>query len=125
MDPAQLRKKVFLLDKERRRLYEKLTRPLAMISGSLYQISRTCGNPRCKCARGKLHRSWYLSRRKEGRTRLIYIGSVVPEWLSTRVSRYKRYQRSLAAVRKIDREISEVFNQLRDEKIERFEAMER
>lgn len=48
-----------------------------MVAGSLFQMR--------KCARGQLHASWYLSRRQEGRTKLIYIGSVVPDLLSKRV----------------------------------------
>jgi hypothetical protein len=92
-----------------------------MISGSLYQMHRPCGNPRCKCARGKLHSSWYLSTRKDKKTNLIYIGKIIPEWLSTRVRRYQRYQKTLADIRKIDSEISSSLNQLRDAKMKTFD----
>jgi len=77
-----------------------------MVSGSLFQMRRQCGNPRCKCARGELHASWYLSRHWEGKTKLTYIGRVVPDWLQKRVGRYQIHQKRLAAIRKIDAEIS-------------------
>jgi len=92
-----------------------------MVSGSLFQMRRRCGNPRCKCARGELHTSWYLSKRKDKKTKLIYIGKIVPEWLSTRVLRYQSYQKTLAEIRKIDSEISSSLNQLRDTKLKTFD----
>lgn len=92
-----------------------------MVAGSLFQMRRQCGNPRCKCARGELHASWYLSRHKEGKTKLTYIGRVVPDWLSRRARRYQSHQKRLAEIRKIDTEISKGLNQLRDEKVQSFE----
>lgn len=121
MDLSRLRQKVLHLDQKRLSLIKSLLQPLPMISGSLYQMHRSCGNPRCKCARGELHTSWYLSTRKEKKTKLIYIGKIVPERLSTRVLRYQRYQRTLAEIRKIESEISVTLNQLRDEKLKRFD----
>jgi len=113
------------MDKQRRDLLRQALRPSAMIPGSLFQMRRRCGNPRCKCYRGKLHASWYLSRPKEGKTKLTYIGRIVPDWLSQRVGRYQQYQKRLAAIRKIDAEISRDLNRLRDGKVQSFEQAER
>lgn len=121
MDLSRLRQKILLLDQKRLSLIKTLLRPLPMISGSLYQMHRPCGNPRCKCAGGKLHSSWYLSTRKDKKTKLIYIGKIVPEWLSTRALRYQSYQKTLAEIRKIDSEISGTLNQLRDAKLKTFD----
>lgn len=120
MDASRLRQKILLLDQKRLSLIKTLLQPLPMISGSLYQMHRSCGNPHCKCARGELHSSWYLSTRKGNKTKLIYIGKIVPEWLSIRVLRYRRYQKTLAKIRKIDSEISGTLNQLRDGKLKSF-----
>lgn len=92
-----------------------------MIGASLYQMHRRCGNPRCKCARGDLHTSWYLSRRQQGRTKLTYIGRIVPDWLAKRIGRYQQHQKILARIRKIDAQISRSLNSLRDEKLESLE----
>lgn len=121
MDLSRLRQKILLLDEKRLSFIKQLLQPLPMISGSLYQMHRSCGNPRCKCARGELHSSWYLSKRKDKKTKLIYIGKIVPEWLSTSVRRYRRYQKTLAEIRKIDSEISVTLNQLRDAKLKSFD----
>lgn len=121
VDLSRLRQKIILLDEKRLSLIKRLLRPLPMISGSLYQMHRSCGNPRCKCARGELHSSWYLSTRKDKKTKLIYIGKIVPEWLSTSVRRYQSYQKTLADIRKIDSEISVTLNQLRETKLKTFD----
>jgi hypothetical protein len=123
VNPSRLRQKVGRLDERRGKLLRRVLRPGPMISGSLYQMKRRCGNPRCKCTRGHLHTSWYLSRRHGGRTKLTYIGRIVPDWLATGVGRYGRYQKTLAAIRKIDSEISGYLNELRDDKVETFEQV--
>lgn len=121
MDLSRLRQKILLLDEKRLSLIKTLLHPLPMISGSLYQMHRPCGNPRCKCARGELHSSWYLSTRKDKKTNLIYIGKIVPERLSTRVRRYQSYQKTLAEIRRIDSEISSSLNKLRETKLKTFD----
>ena len=125
MHASKLRQRVHRLDEQRRIVLGQVLRPLPMIAASLYQMRRRCGNPRCKCARGHLHASWYLSRHREGRTKLTYIGRIVPDWLATRVGRYQKHQKSLARIRKIDAEISGSLNKLRDEKLEGFEGAQK
>lgn len=114
MDASKLRQRVQRLDQQRGALLTQLMRVRGrMVVGSLYQMRRCCGNPNCKCARGEKHVSWYLSRGVQGRTKLVYIGRVVPAWLSERVQRHQRYQRLLAQVRKLDGDISVCLNELR------------
>jgi len=121
MDASGLRRRVVDLDERRRSLTHQVLRPWPMVGGYLFQMRRRCGNPRCRCVKGKLHVSWYLSRREQGRTRLKHIGRIVPEWLAERVKRYRDHQKALAAIRKIDREISGLLNQLREEKTKTLE----
>ena len=125
MDVSKLRQNIIRLDQQRRMLLQQVLRPSPMIGGSLYQMRRRCGNPRCKCARGHLHASWYFSRRQQGRTKLTYIGRIVPDWLAKRIGRYQRHQKILARIRKIDAEISISLNKLRDEKLESFEQAQK
>jgi len=121
MDAATLRQRVRDLDLRRRQLIENALRPLPMVLGYLFQMRRRCGRPGCRCAKGKLHVSWYLSRRLERKTRLAHLGRIVPEWLAPRVRRYRDVQRSLAAIRKIDREISGLLNRIRDHQLKSLE----
>lgn len=121
MDDTARRQRVRDLDKERSALVAAALRPASMTRGSVYQMARACGNPRCRCARGELHVSWYLSDRKEGRTQLVYVGARVPRELAERARRYQEYQRRLARIREIDREISRHLNGMRDGKTVAFE----
>lgn len=125
MDPSKLRQKIVRLDQQRHLLLQQVLRPSPMIGASLYQMRRRCGNPRCKCARGHLHASWYLSKRQQGRTKLTYIGKIVPDWLTKRIHRYQQHQKTLARIRKIDAQISSSLNKLRDEKLESFEQAQK
>ena len=117
----KLRQKVRDLDRQRQTLLHHVLRPFPMVVGYLFQMRRSCGHPGCQCARGKLHVSWYLSRREEGTTRLKHIGRIIPEWLSERVKRYRDHQKALAAIRKIDREISGLLSRIRDDKLQTLE----
>lgn len=121
MDAATLRQRVRDLDHRRRQLIEDALRPLPMVVGYLFQMRRRCGQPGCRCARGRLHVSWYLSRRAAGKTKLSYLGRIIPDWLAPRVRRYRDFQRSLASVRKIDREISALLSKLREQKVRTLE----
>jgi len=121
MDAARLRQKVGRLDRQRRALFDRVLRPKPMVAGSLYEMKRKCGKPGCKCTRGEPHASWYLSRAEQGRTKLRYIGKIVPDRLARRVLRYQRHQKVLAQIRKIDTEISGYLNQLRDQVTESLE----
>lgn len=121
MDADKLRQEVRDLDLRRRTLLHHVLRPLPMVVGYLFQMRRRCGNPRCRCAKGRLHISWYLSRRQRGKTKLKHVGRVIPEWLTERVRRYRDHQKTLAAIRKIDREISGLLNRIRDDKLKSLE----
>ncbi len=114
MNISKTRKHILELNEERNELVKTLLRPGKMVQGSLYQIARVCGNPNCKCARGQKHVSWYLSTREKGRTKLTYVGPVIPMQLEERAQRYQRRRKRLARIREIDREISRLLNMLRD-----------
>lgn len=121
MELSKLRQKVYQLNRERSNLLNRVLRPGKMVRGSLYQMGRCCGNPNCKCTRGEKHISWYLSQRIEGKTRLTYIGKIVPVWFSEQVHRYQHHQKILAQIRKIDTEISNSLNKLRDTMVQTIE----
>lgn len=121
MNLSRLRQKIHRLDKERRELLKKVLHPRKMIQGSLYRMRRSCGKPGCRCAKGDKHVSWYLSRAVEGKTKLTYIGRIVPAWLEQRVRRYQRHHKVLARIRKIDAEISSSLNKLRDARVQTIE----
>jgi hypothetical protein len=44
-----------------------------ILNGSLVTMARTCGNPRCKCAKGDKHVSLYLAIRTPKGRKMIYV----------------------------------------------------
>ncbi|MBT9161049.1 MAG: hypothetical protein DDT27_01426 [Dehalococcoidia bacterium] len=126
MNASKLRQEIGLLNKERSKLLDRVIRPGRMVKGSLYQMGRSCGNPNCKCCKyAKKHVSWYLSRGMEGKTKLTYVGRIVPSWLADSVKRYQHHQKLLARIRKADARISDGLNQLRDAMVQTIEEARR
>jgi hypothetical protein len=71
--------------KIRSRLRQLLLARRGMLHGSLVLMKRKCGGANCRCTRGELHESWYLSIWEDGRTRMVYIPKAwehrVREWV--------------------------------------------
>jgi hypothetical protein len=66
----------------------KLTKLISenpFIRGSMTKRKLTCGNPTCKCAKGKLHLAFYLGVRFMGKRRIIHVPTewvpVIRQWL--------------------------------------------
>ena len=76
-------------DRQSRSRLAKLVHNRRLLRGSLVTMARTCGNPRCKCARGKKHVSLYLSIRVGNQRKMIYIP---PKWEKTLRSWVEAYQ---------------------------------
>jgi len=55
-----------------------------VMRGSLVTMRRTCGKKSCRCTRGALHASLYVSQSSGGKTRLAYVpaecAQAVREW---------------------------------------------
>ena len=51
----------------------KLVHEEPLVHGTLTLRHVTCGNPRCRCARGKRHPALYLTVRHEGRTHQVFV----------------------------------------------------
>lgn len=61
--------------KNRRRTPKKKMAALGpLMRGSVVQLEATCGNPNCRCARGRKHKKWYYSMSRKGKTKIIYLG---------------------------------------------------
>jgi hypothetical protein len=59
----------------RSRLHQVLSQTVGFLRGSLIEMARRCGNPRCRCASddANKHRSLYLGYSHEGKTTMQYI----------------------------------------------------
>jgi hypothetical protein len=77
------------------------------LRGTLLERFRTCGNPRCKCARGQEHRAVCLLLRQDGRLRQLYI----PQAYEARVRQWVANHQELKKL--IDQVRDEYWHQVR------------
>ena len=78
-------------DRQARSELAKLIHSKRLLCGSLVTMSRTCGNPSCKCIKqGEKHVSLYLSIKSGKKRKMICIPK---KWESTITGWVKNYQR--------------------------------
>jgi len=54
-------------------LLRLMTSPAEVLPGSFYLLRRKCGKPSCRCAQGRLHASWVLTRSESGQHKLYSV----------------------------------------------------
>lgn len=108
------RKKIHLLDKERRQYIFKLLHGKQMVQGIPYKIFKKCGNKNCKCNKGELHGPYpALSVCKNGKQRIVMIRKEDIMKILPEAKRYKRYQQVVAKIRKINKEIDKILEEVK------------
>lgn len=109
---SRLRQSLVRLKEEISRLLPTFLARESLVAGSVYELRRKCGKPRCCCTEGELHSSWALSWSEAGRTRL---SSVPPgRWVELRLltRRYQEFRNSRARLVKIHQEMIQIIDQM-------------
>lgn len=65
-----------------------------LIRGSFGVRARVCGKAGCRCTRGELHESKYLSATVDGQVRLVHVPSSDEFRVAECVARYRRFQQA-------------------------------
>jgi len=73
------------------------------ISGSLVTIRRRCGNKRCRCTRGELHMGFYLTHKKNKKTKTIYVPVKLHNEVVKWIQEYKRIKKVMEDVTRLQR----------------------
>jgi len=63
-----------------------------LIRGSFGTRRRVCGNPGCRCARGELHESKYLTATDGGTARQVHVPAADEVRVAAGVTRYRRFR---------------------------------
>lgn len=110
-------------DSERRRRLSRLRRSLRrcvdeigelilvfmsrrpVIKGSVYELKRKCGKPRCKCTRGQLHKRMVLSFSEQGKTKLRVIPGANLAEVSAMVGDYQGLRQARARLVRLHRKM--------------------
>jgi len=119
LKPDEIRKVIWGLSSRRSRLQTRLSSPPPMTGGCLHTIYKKCGNPNCQCATGKKHGPYLaLVSKVNGKSKLTYVNdSDVIE----KASRYQKYNKDMARLRKINEKIFYWLKILRDKNTTTYE----
>ena len=116
MDISKVRKKIKDSSLDRFKIEMNMLRVLSrkkMLSGSVVKKYKACGKAGCKCTRGELHGPfYYLSFKKEGKTKMIFIRRYLWERAIKLNNNYRKWRKSRADISKINRKILTLFDEI-------------
>jgi len=72
-----------------------------LIRGSFGTRARVCGASNCRCARGQLHESKYLTATDAGKVRQVHVPASEEAEVATGVARYRRFFEARARMAKL------------------------
>jgi hypothetical protein len=94
-DPSRIRRQLLDIHEEARRILDPILEERGpLIRGFLGTRARVCGKPSCRCARGELHSSKYLSASDGGQTRQVHIPGGDEVRVLAAVERYRRIRQA-------------------------------
>ena len=112
LKPDEVKKIIFDLSERRSILTRKLLSPDAMIEGCIHTIYKKCGKATCHCKDGIKHGPYTAIVRKVGGvSKLTYVDKLD---VIDKAKAYKRYNKRLASLRKINEKIFSYIRYLRD-----------
>ncbi len=118
MNISDLRQEISILREERLKAENRFMGAKEMLACSLILRRVLCGNPSCKCHKGKPHGPYpYLSKKVKGKTRLTYIRKGDLEKIERKTEEYRLFQKRLEYVRHLNKRIDDLFKRIREMKI--------
>ena len=112
LKPDEIRKIIWKLSIERAKIQKKLSSPPQMIEGCIHTVYKKCGNSKCHCNTGAKHGPYTaIVRKADGKQKLTYVDNLS---IIDKASAYKRYNKDMARLRKINEKIFSWLRRLRD-----------
>jgi hypothetical protein len=102
----KLRDSLLLLEKERKRLLKRLIKEHEVAQGSVSEVYRKCGNPRCHCTSGPGHRQvlFLFKDENEQRRRCKLVRRADEKRLLRAGEAYRHFRADLQRLRAIEQE---------------------
>lgn len=114
MDISKTRQMIYLFQQERKKIEGKLLRIGKMTAGSLTYVYNVCGNPNCKCKKGKRHGPYpLLSLKIDGKKTTRFVKKTQAIEIEKQVNEYKQFQKGLTKISKINQRIKKHFHKIR------------
>ena len=117
-DPNTLRKELGELVRELTRLQNLFTSRSPLWKGNVYLMRRRCGQPNCRCAKGKLHEAVVLSDRSGESPRTLPLSDEDVDRFRRMTEDYSRFRQARARVPKIARRIVEIVDAFGEMRLE-------
>ncbi len=118
---SRIRQKILQLRELRRNHIEKLLRPKPMIIGSLYEVYKTCTKPNCCCRKGKKHGPFpALSISIAAKRSVKMVRKEDLPLVRQKAQAYQSFQQELAKIRKINKEIDALLEEIKKEFLEEY-----
>lgn len=112
LKPDEIIKIIWKLSLQRANIQKRLSYPPQMIEGCIHTVYKKCGNPACHCNTGAKHGPYTaIVRKVDGKSKLIYVDR--PDVIEKALA-YKKYNKDMATLRKINEKIFSWLRQLRD-----------
>jgi len=100
---------------------EKLLHPKPMIIGFLYEVYKTCSKPNCSCKKGKRHGPFpALSVSIAGKRSLKMVRKEDLPVVKEKAGAYRSFQQGLANVRKLNKGIDSLLEEIKKEFLEEY-----
>lgn len=109
---SQLRHSLRRLSDELRQLINPSFSDKPVIKGSVYELKRKCGKPRCKCAQGELHSRMVVSASEKGKTILRVIPDGFLIEVQAKVGRYQQLRRARTRLVEVHRKMIQLIDDM-------------
>lgn len=100
------------LEKHQKQVDQLVGESGPLIRGTFGTRGRICGAAGCRCTRGELHESKYLSAREAGQTRQVHVPAGDEVEIQEGVERYRRFRQVKAELAESAKEELELAEQL-------------
>lgn len=121
MQHIQRQQKLSRLRQQLRELLDHLRETLEvvwartpLVKGSVYEISRRCGTPHCRCTRGQLHRNVVLTWTEQERHRMRSLPPAQVAEIRRKNKEYARFRRARAALSVLHGQILSLVDQIQE-----------
>ncbi|MEW6552623.1 MAG: DUF6788 family protein, partial [Campylobacterota bacterium] len=118
---SRVRQNIIQARQLRGKQIEKLLHPKPMIIGSLYEVYKTCSKPNCSCKKGKRHGPFpALSISIAGKRSLKMVKKEDYPVVREKAEAYQSFQQRLARVRKLNKEIDSMLEEIKAQYLEEY-----
>jgi hypothetical protein len=83
-----------------------------LIRGSFGQRRRVCGDPTCRCTRGELHESSYLTATDHGKVRQVHVPAAQATQVASGVADYRRFRKARTRLARLVQKQLELVDEL-------------